>query len=309
MLSPVLIVSFNRPDKLKETLKLIRGMNSRKVFIFNDGPRRNNKKDKALIEKNLEIVSEFKDKENVEIFFRTTNFGLRKNVIESVSAVLETFESVIVLEDDVIASEAALEFCDLMLKRYENDSDIAFVSPYNSVPIQNLENKNKLARLSRYPESYAWAVWARSWKLYQDDISISIKKIGLRGIQKSTKSIISVIFWKLSFFEARFQLIDTWAYRWIATTWSENKIGIISNVNYIKYNGRDEGTHTNTRLKWDEIPICREFTWFDEELSIDNLAENYINKTIFNHNLRRLPIRLAITIYLILRKIKKTYEK
>ena len=58
-----------------------------------------------------------------------------------------------------------------MLNQQEGDRTIEHVSGFNLVPPEHHAISGFAPRLSRYPESYAWATWERAWTGYDDGLT------------------------------------------------------------------------------------------------------------------------------------------
>ena len=70
--TPVLILSYRRPDYLKVLLKRVKSVNPKKVFFFNDGPKNKNDLNKINEIKKL-VYSEF-SKSNLVTKFEKKKF-------------------------------------------------------------------------------------------------------------------------------------------------------------------------------------------------------------------------------------------
>ena len=101
----VLIVAFNRPDKLK---KVIEGLKMNKeyidvdLFFSVDGPRKDNLLDEHFqneIIRLIEIISQ--EHPSVSIRISHENLGVASNIIKSIDWSFEKVEALIILEDDI----------------------------------------------------------------------------------------------------------------------------------------------------------------------------------------------------------------
>lgn len=162
-LAPIVIFTFNRLDTLIEVInnlkKNILSKNT-DLIIFSDYPKK---------EKDLESVNQVRiflksidGFNSIEIVERKENFGLAKNIIEGVTEVINEYEKVIVLEDDLITSKNFLSFMNKALDFYKNDERIFAISGYTG----NLPSLKKLddeGYLSYRPSSWGWATWKEEW--------------------------------------------------------------------------------------------------------------------------------------------------
>ena len=56
--NPILIVIFNRPEIVAETLKSIKNAKPKTIYVFADGPRKNNKSDEINCQKTRNLFDE-----------------------------------------------------------------------------------------------------------------------------------------------------------------------------------------------------------------------------------------------------------
>jgi hypothetical protein len=101
-------------------------------------------------------------------------------------------------------------------------------------------------------------------------------------MRKITGSLFGGLVWAINFQDADRGLINTWAYRWVASLWMENLICISPNRNIASYHGAESGTHTRTNPRWQELEILNLMSIDSpEEISIDEKADKHILKKVF----------------------------
>ena len=54
---PILLIVFNRPDKTKKMLEILKILKPKNLFVSADGPRNNNKNDIVLCEEVRQLVN------------------------------------------------------------------------------------------------------------------------------------------------------------------------------------------------------------------------------------------------------------
>ena len=130
-LAPVVLFTFNRPKHTAETLNALAAnqlVAETNLYIFSDGPR--NTKDFAKIKEVRTLLHAMKAQsifKNVIIFESKENKGLANSVISGVSQVFLEYDSVIVLEDDLITSSDFIKYMNDALVFYK-DSDAGSVT-------------------------------------------------------------------------------------------------------------------------------------------------------------------------------------
>lgn len=197
--NPVLIIAFNRPVHLRNLINSLRPLSPKKIYVSVDGPRLSNKKDAELVRQVREEIQKIDWTNDLNVTYQTENVGLRISVSQAVSRVLEECDCVIVLEDDVIVGSDFLKFMNFSLDKFQSDSRIGHISGYNLVPRNHLSNPDDLVRLSRYPESYAWATWSDRWRHYDSGI-LDNKKISKSILAED--ALLNRWVWALNFNDA-----------------------------------------------------------------------------------------------------------
>ena len=276
--SPILILGFRRPENIGKIIDAIRPNNPRRIYFAVDGPRKGKKGELELVIQTQLAINSIDWECDLQIRFRDQNLGIRKAVPDAVSWVLESNEEVIVIEDDAIPGPDLLEFMQNQLEAFRDDANVAHISGYNLVPVDKILQPNFLTRKSIYPESYLWGTWAKDWALYKDDINdygSIVQKMNLNNVEK--------FIWRINFRMANRDLVQSWAYRWIAAMWRENKVCISPNVNLTSYIGSKDGTHTRRKSHITELEISRiDHHDISTSIEIDLVSEAWISRKIFH---------------------------
>jgi hypothetical protein len=284
---PVLLLGFNRPHKMAQLIAALSVSKPSQVLIGVDGPRVNNAKDADLVRLTQETAELITWPATVVTRFRNENLGLRAAVVDAVTWATSEYGKVIVIEDDCIPGPDFVPFSTNMLERFENEPRIGHINGYNLVASENLSSPGSPIRLTRYPESYAWATWERAWKNYDNDLTWA-SQCSLHELQKITNSYVGALRWKINFADAKSERIQTWAYRWLASMWKNNLSIIAPSANLVRYDGHEDGTHTRRTARWTELPMTKQVL-NDQHESLDSLlhdekADHWIAKQVFREN-------------------------
>jgi len=159
--SPIIIFGFDRPNHLKQMVNsLIKNIESKEseVFFFIDGPT-----EKTNLKLHEEVVKFAKQKfpfKNQHTIIRDKNLTCKVNIISGVSEVLESNNSIIVLEDDLILGNYFLDYMNKALNLYKNSKEVWHVNGYAHPQI--FRNKNK-ASLSVLCQPWGWGTWNDRW--------------------------------------------------------------------------------------------------------------------------------------------------
>ena len=310
--APVLLLGYNRPQQMRGLIQSLSPLKPKLILLAVDGPKSNRYNDADLVRQTQNLASEISWDAEIRTRFRDSNLGLRRAVVDAVTWANSEYGMVIVLEDDVRAGPHLLEFLKYNLTKYHESNKIGHVNGYNLVSEEYLTNPNCAARLSIYPESYAWATWERAWQKYDDDLTWA-KNASVKEIRKICGSTIGALRWKQNFTDAASERIDTWAYRWLASMWEHNWLMVSPNRNIATYTGLEGGTHTRRKPKWTELPINDLFST-DEESSIecvmvDAAADAWLGKKVFGESPFGLAEGVAASMAMSLLKHQPRLQK
>jgi hypothetical protein len=142
---------------------------------------------------------------------------------------------------------------------------------------------------SRYTHTWGWATWKRAWKHFDMEISawpeIRDKQL-LRTILDSDRD---AKYWTSILQDTYDSKIEAWDYRWTFSTWLQNGLTILPNVNLISNIGFGEGaTHTvSSQNPFINLPTqSMNFPLQHPEFMIrDSLADAFTQSTMFNASL------------------------
>jgi len=168
----VAVFAFNRPNhvaQLIDSLRSAHGARDATVFFFSDGPRAHVPADQQKVTAVRRVVAaavEGRDFSRIHVVEQSRNLGLARSVIMGVSRVLEAFESVIVLEDDLVLAKGALRFMVAGLGRYKADPHAFSVTAYR------YGEGGPSARIGFAPRfsSWAWGTWRDRWHRVDWDV-------------------------------------------------------------------------------------------------------------------------------------------
>lgn len=295
--APVLLLGFNRPEKMQKLISALRTTSPRTVLVAVDGPRASHIGDPVLVEQVQRSVELIDWTDDVRTLFRNSNMGLRAAVTEAVTWAVSEHGKVIVLEDDCIPGPSCVPFMQWGLNNFSDNQSVAHVNGYNLVPQVALSHPNNQARTTRYIESYAWATWERAWDAYDDSLAWALDS-SLSELAAIVGSRTAAMRWKINFHDAASERINTWAYRWMATIWSRGWTVVAPNRNLSNYDGYTGGTHTLRSARWNEPPVrTLDSGWLQssEETRYDQAADLWTGRNVFHESSTGLVEGLAAT--------------
>lgn len=167
MYAPVALFVYKRPLHLRATLHALARnplASKTQLFIFCDGPLGD--KDRPMVTEVRVLARTASGFDSVHIVEREHNMGLASSVIAGVSGLLETHESVIVMEDDLVTSAHFLDYMNRALVHYRHDPKAFSIGAYN-FPVQTMPIP-KGYPWDTYASvrccSWGWATWGDRWK-------------------------------------------------------------------------------------------------------------------------------------------------
>jgi hypothetical protein len=213
-LAPIAVFAFRRLDMLRQTLSALEqcdGFESSRVHVFSDGGRADHEDEVAAVREVRSWLKEWCDRHGAELHVAATNQGLRVSVTSGVSALLEAYDRVIVLEDDIIVSPSFLSFMNEALDAYEGHANVFQVSGY-FVPH---EKRLPAIGFLGVPACWGWATWRRAWQYYRDDPQELLAEVRTRDTHAFD---IRGSYGYLDALERNAAgTLNTWAVRWYAS--------------------------------------------------------------------------------------------
>ena len=303
--TPLLILAYNRPDKVRRLIERLRLQAPQHLMIAVDGPKPG-KADAVRVAAVHEAIGAIDWTDDVETRFRPSNLGLRRAVVDAVSWAVDKHGQALVIEEDVLPGRHFEGYAHHMLEQFREDDRIAHISGYNIVPPGALTANAHHSRLTIYPESVAWATWARSWDTFDDSMDWAMNAT-VADLAKITGSRVSALRWKQHFSDANSDRISTWAYRWIASMWSKGALTLSPNRNLVTYAGFDEGTNSRMKAAWTELSLYSgpDNAILNTDVERDIKADAWLSVNVFGGSATGLVKGAAISAVLELRKVQR----
>jgi len=161
--SPICLFTYNRLEETKQTVKALKAnflATESELFIFSDGPKNSNAKRNVTQVRNfLKTIDGFR---RVHIYESSVNQGLAKSIISGVNMMFENYETVIVLEDDLITTPNFLDFMNHALDYYKTHKFIYTINGYSPL-IKGLNDDHFYLHSRSFP--WGWATWKNRWDL------------------------------------------------------------------------------------------------------------------------------------------------
>jgi hypothetical protein len=240
MFAPIALFVFNRPDHTQRTLAALARnpeASQTELHIFCDGPR--NEAEQLKTEQVRNLCRDFKGFKKIQLFEQDMNHGLANSLIHGISQVLENYERVIVLEDDIVTSPAFLTYMNGGLEKYASDERVASIHGY-VYPIAGLPPSFFI----RGADCWGWATWKRAWKHFEPDSKKLLQELVKRGLTADFDFGRSYPYVQMlkDQIDGR---VNSWAIRWYASAYLNEMYTLYPGQTLVHNIGLDEsGTHT-----------------------------------------------------------------
>lgn len=299
---PVLILTYNRPNKLIKVLDIVKRNTDKKfIYVSVDGPK--NKNDKRKIKKIKYIL---KKNSITNIKYNDVNYGCKKAVFSALDWFFDFVNCGIILEDDCVPNDKFFLYCNTLLKKYENNKCIFSIN--GTSPIQFKENEFTYY-YSSYPLVWGWATWRDRWFGIDKNIR-EWNKFIKTDEWKNKFDNMERKYWENKMYQVLNGDLDTWDYQIFANMFMNDQKSIMPLHNMIKNIGFDKyATHTKDSNNEKSKLIYGNYEKYvnnnnmyknsilDKE--IYNLFFNKINKTV-----KKLTLKNKIIYYIKKERIK-----
>ena len=242
MCAPILLFVYKRLWHTQQTIQALikNDLAARsKLIIFSDGPKRES--DITHVEQVRNYIKTIAGFESIEIIESPSNKGLANSIIDGVTQSLMKYDSVIVIEDDLVTSPYFLSYMNQGLALYENDEAVISIHGY-SYPVSGRLPQSFFIRGA---DCWGWATWRRAWSLFEKDGKTLLHqlqegKLAYEFDYGNTYPFLQMLKDQIQ------RKNDSWAIRWNASAFLKNKLTLYPGVSFVQNIGFDSsGTHSN----------------------------------------------------------------
>ncbi len=292
--TPILILAFNRPDRVRALIDRLREVAPRQVYVAVDGPRPQRPTDLELVDQTRRSVEAIDWPCEVHTLFQDTNLGCGQGVSTAITWFFEQVSEGIILEDDVLPRIEFFAYCEELLDRYRDDPQVFAISGSNFVPPEQISG-NGSYRFTHITHVWGWATWRRSWNAYRFDIRDWRKRLPAQQRWQTTgRNLRDFAYWSALFAWVSRGHIDTWDYQLNLAQMSTGSLCATANVNLIDNLGfTEEATHTarpsvTVRPSGQlDFPLCH------PPVSQDLAADRWYSRRVFWESVRGAIRRLT----------------
>ena len=155
----VLLIFFARPEQFEKVFEVIREARPTKLYLYQDGPRKNKPEDMAGILKCRAIASDIDWNCEIHTYFQRENVGCDPSEYIAQKWMFQTEAAGIVLEDDDVPALSFFPFCKELLEKYKDDERINMICGMNNTGVCEYTPYDYLFTTSG--SICGWASWKR----------------------------------------------------------------------------------------------------------------------------------------------------
>lgn len=304
---PTALFVYNRPELLDRTLQCLRAAGARELYVFSDGPKTD--ADETRVEAVRRIVHSI-DWGPATVIERERNLGLTESMVSGVGWMLDRFERVAVIEDDVVVAPEFYAFVAQALDRYAADDHVAGVTglrlPFSRSPLKHYPFDAFM--LPRF-FSTGWATWRRAWATFEFDRDRLLEKLRAPAMRPELAGADLPRMIRSAVVGTR--LAGSWDVYCAASMVVNGQYFVVPTWNMVENTGLASGTHPLSprwKLRWErEFRPPRETFRFPPALA----PPNAIHKSwrVFTENPQGWTWRRLIPrpVRMLLRRMRRTY--
>lgn len=253
--APIVLFTYKRLDTLIQTVEALQKNNlasQSDLYVFSDTEKIG--EDKEYVSAVRAYVATIKGFKSITIFESKTNKGLAGSIIEGVTQVLELYDSVIVLEDDLVSSANFLNYMNEALDYYKEENKVFSVAGF-SIPIANISSESDVYFTSR-SSSWGWATWKNRWDNIDWEVKDYFEFKKNRQLRRDFNKMGSDMSQML---DRQMQgKINSWAIRWCYHQFKHDLFSVHPFVSKIENVGFNSPDASNTKEKYNRYKTSLE---------------------------------------------------
>jgi hypothetical protein len=178
---PVVLFAYKRPEHLKKVLEGLRINKVPLIFAFCDGPRSRSEEEPVKKVRGLLQQVDWCEIKTVE---HPKNIGLAQNIRSGITAVMEQFDKVVVVEDDIVLKAGAYEYVSAALRHYENSENVMSISMWCDDFLS--AGQPDTGFFSKRFVCWGWGTYRKYWQTYVEEpmaIFNKAQRLGLKPLE------------------------------------------------------------------------------------------------------------------------------
>lgn len=249
LIPPVLIISYSRPNGVRDLIQSCINNGVSDVYVAIDGPKFGN--DGILQSDILQVVQSFSgvNNLNIRVLKRSKNLGVGVGVITAIDWFFSHEKFGHILEDDLKVDSGFFNFSREARAEFTNDKNVFIIS--GTEMNGNLPNSNS-AHWCNYPMIWGWSTWADRWALMR------IELLGRKKAKFPFPSSAQHNFWAVGANRVLDGKVDTWDTPLAAAFLYNKWLCLLPPSNLVSNFGNDmNASHTFEGSHGLNLPISR----------------------------------------------------
>ena len=287
-LAPIVLFTYNRPVHTCQTIDALlknEYASESDLIIFSDAPKNDVAEERVRQTRiYLKGITGFR---SIKIIERTENMGLAANIIDGVTQVVNEYGRIIVLEDDLLTSPYFLRYMNEALSMYEHVDEVISVHGYVYPVKKKLLPENFFLI---HTDSLGWGTWKDKWVYFNPNGEELLRQLTQKRLLRQFNFDGSYDFVKMLRRQIKGEN-NSWAIRWYASAFLNNKLSLYPGRSLIFHNGSD-GSGTNyggdsaLDVELSDRPILLNPLAFHEDSKAKQAFIHYFRYTVLWHKIR-----------------------
>lgn len=169
-LSPVALFVYNRADNTRRTIEALLANTlapQTDLYVFSDGGRDAASwaavnEVRAVLHRVKEEALRARSLKSMTIVERPTNFYLERNIIEGITQVFQSHETIIVLEDDIVTSPYFLAFMNDAFRHYRHHQRVMHIGGFSRLQAPS-PALSPSVYFTPFMAGWGWGTWRDRW--------------------------------------------------------------------------------------------------------------------------------------------------
>lgn len=192
--TPVLYITFVRPEYASQSFAAIKKAQPRKLYFYSNKAREDRPDEVRRNEEVRSFVKQIDWECDVKTWFRDEYVDVFTSLWGAIDWVFNNEEEAIIIEEDCVASVAFFDLCDKLIPRYRNEKRIQLISGDNFTPQYNPKGMDYF--FSSYMHIYGWASWKDRWST-MDRKMVDWTEIKKSPLKKHFRNFVACWFYRM----------------------------------------------------------------------------------------------------------------
>ena len=250
---PVLVLAFNRPDRLQVSLNSLMNSDPSRVYVNVDGPREGIPADVEGVAECIRVARAVTTGAELHLRTHDVNKGLGDGARSAISWFFDNEERGMILEDDIVISPHSLNLAGALLDEFSDAETVGSISLFSAVPQRLIQDARATYRHSRMPPSWFWGSWRNRWDQLITDFRAWRDLFSESYLAEVGGSRFSSLY--TGFCDADVGVEDVnWEGAWIGTHFAHKWTCVVTNHTYCIHTGySDTATHLSEQPSWQPV--------------------------------------------------------